>query len=197
MSSTREKIKEVALIFLAENGYEGTTLSEIAGQCGIKTPSFYGHFPSKESLFLEVWADLVSEYRSFMDNLLSEVEGKPAGDQALQLMKGYGDHFVSHPASYKLWARMLMFPPPQFRERVMEDSTACEKVIQEHIGRLLAKGVQRGELRSAPLEDLLASFAILKEGYVQWLFFYGPQDAEQQTRRIWRLLWGGFEGINK
>ncbi|MBC8830133.1 helix-turn-helix transcriptional regulator, partial [Escherichia coli] len=54
---TKKLIKEVALTLFAEKGYDGTALSEIAKAVGIKTPSLYAHFASKEALFLEVYQD--------------------------------------------------------------------------------------------------------------------------------------------
>ena len=194
MNSTKERIKQVALKLLAEKGYAGTALSEIALECGIKTPSIYGHFPSKEQLLLEIWSELVSDYRNLMERLLLKVEGMPAEEQLFYLVDGYGVYFLEHPETYKLWARMLMFPPLQFKERIMEDCSVCEGSVLERISQLLSAGVERGEIKQAPIEDLLAGFTILKEGYVQWLFFYGPEQTEEQTRRMWRLLWGGFQG---
>ncbi|CBY60034.1 similar to transcriptional regulator, TetR family, N-terminal part [Listeria monocytogenes SLCC7179] len=56
---TKKLIKEVALTLFAEKGYDGTALSEIAKAVGIKTPSLYAHFASKEALFLEVYQDSI------------------------------------------------------------------------------------------------------------------------------------------
>lgn len=54
---SKETIKKVALSFFAESGYEATSLAKIAAEVGIKKPSIYAHFASKEELFLEVYQD--------------------------------------------------------------------------------------------------------------------------------------------
>ncbi|WP_434060455.1 TetR/AcrR family transcriptional regulator [Peribacillus frigoritolerans] len=48
---TKDRIKEVACKQLAEKWYDGTPLSSIAQEVGIKTPSIYALFKSKEDLF--------------------------------------------------------------------------------------------------------------------------------------------------
>ncbi|MGE5391409.1 MAG: TetR/AcrR family transcriptional regulator [Deltaproteobacteria bacterium] len=189
---TRAKIKETALHLFAEKGYEGTALSEIAGTVGIKTPSIYGHFPSKEQLLLEIWGDLLSEYRTLMEGLLEEVHGKNIEEQFLGLIRGYGQYFKERPETYFLWARMLMFPPPDFKERTIADCMAEETIILGRITDRLTSAVKRGEIKAAPVDDLLNAFIMLKEGYVQWLMFYSAEEADNQLRRLWPMLWHGF-----
>ena len=42
--STKEKILETALTLFAKNGYDGTSVEQIAQDVGIKAPSLYKHF---------------------------------------------------------------------------------------------------------------------------------------------------------
>ena len=48
--STKEKILDAALTLFAENGYDGTTVEQIANIVGIKAPSLYKHYKSKEDI---------------------------------------------------------------------------------------------------------------------------------------------------
>ena len=48
--STKEKILETALTLFAENGYNGTSVEQIAQNVGIKAPSLYKHFKGKEDI---------------------------------------------------------------------------------------------------------------------------------------------------
>ena len=48
--STREKILNAALTLFAENGYDGTSVEQIAGIVGIKAPSLYKHYKGKEDI---------------------------------------------------------------------------------------------------------------------------------------------------
>ena len=48
--STKEKILDAALTLFAENGYDGTSVDQIAGIVGIKAPSLYKHYKGKEDI---------------------------------------------------------------------------------------------------------------------------------------------------
>ena len=48
--STKDKILDAALTLFAENGYNGTSVEQIAKAVGIKAPSLYKHYKSKEDI---------------------------------------------------------------------------------------------------------------------------------------------------
>lgn len=48
--STKEKILESALTLFSKQGYNGTSVEEIANEVGIKAPSLYKHFKGKEEI---------------------------------------------------------------------------------------------------------------------------------------------------
>ena len=48
--TTKERILEAALTLFAENGYDGTSMEQIAAGVGIKAPSLYKHFKGKEDI---------------------------------------------------------------------------------------------------------------------------------------------------
>jgi AcrR family transcriptional regulator len=53
-SATRQRILAIAADQFLSHGYAGTSLSDLIGAAGITKGAFYHHFPSKESLALEV-----------------------------------------------------------------------------------------------------------------------------------------------
>ena len=64
---TINKIKKVALTKFIEQGYEGTSLSDVANEVGIKKQSIYSHFKSKEELFITVMNDVIKEESEYLD----------------------------------------------------------------------------------------------------------------------------------
>ena len=48
--STKERILDAALTLFAENGYDGTSVEQIANIVGIKAPSLYRHYKGKEDI---------------------------------------------------------------------------------------------------------------------------------------------------
>lgn len=48
--TTRERILDETLTLFADNGYDGTSVEQIAEKVGIKAPSLYNHFKGKEDI---------------------------------------------------------------------------------------------------------------------------------------------------
>ena len=63
--STRDRILEEALALFAEKGYEGTGVDLIAEQVGIKGPSLYKHFKSKEEILNTLIDEAEARYEKF------------------------------------------------------------------------------------------------------------------------------------
>ena len=85
---TRERIQEIALDLFAEQGYEKTSLREIAERLGVTKAALYYHFKSKE--------DIV---RSFTEDYQAEVEAviawgasqPPTSQTRAELLARYAD----------------------------------------------------------------------------------------------------------
>jgi AcrR family transcriptional regulator len=72
-SDTREKIRAVALELFAEQGYEKTSLREIAERLGVTKAALYYHFKSKEDIVASLFHDVQQE----VEKLIAWGDGQP------------------------------------------------------------------------------------------------------------------------
>ncbi len=70
---TRARIQQVALELFAEQGYEKTSLREIAERLDVTKAALYYHFKSKE----EIVRSLAEDYFGQMDALIAWAKGQP------------------------------------------------------------------------------------------------------------------------
>ena len=62
---TKERILNSALSLFSRNGYDGTSMEQIADLVGIKAPSLYKHFKGKEDILNELISIAESRYEEF------------------------------------------------------------------------------------------------------------------------------------
>jgi AcrR family transcriptional regulator len=85
---TRERIQAVALELFAEQGYEKTSLREIAERLGVTKAALYYHFKSKEDIVRSFTEDYVHE----LDALIAWGRDQPPTEETrAALLAGYSD----------------------------------------------------------------------------------------------------------
>ena len=66
-TDTRSRVQKVALELFAEQGYEKTSLREIAERLGVTKAALYYHFPSKEAIVHSFTDDYFAEIDALVD----------------------------------------------------------------------------------------------------------------------------------
>ena len=66
---TKQKILDKALELFAAQGYDSVSVGEIAKAVGIKAPSLYNHFPSKQAIFDAIVESTAAQYEADTDKI--------------------------------------------------------------------------------------------------------------------------------
>ncbi|MHC5906386.1 TetR/AcrR family transcriptional regulator [Streptomyces sp. S6] len=65
--NTRQRIQDVALELFAEQGYEKTSLREIAERLDVTKAALYYHFKTKEEIIVSIFDDLTKPIQELID----------------------------------------------------------------------------------------------------------------------------------
>src|SRR5437762_11633700 len=76
-TDTRSRVQKVALELCAEQGYEKTSLREIAERLGVTKAALYYHFKSKE----DIVHSFTDDYFAELDALLDWAKDQPHGEE--------------------------------------------------------------------------------------------------------------------
>ncbi|WP_026529912.1 TetR/AcrR family transcriptional regulator [Haematomicrobium sanguinis] len=78
---TRSTLIDVALERFKTQGYEATTMRQIAADAGVSTGNAYHYFGSKDELVQQLYIRVQAEHSALAMDRLKGLEGKPLSDQ--------------------------------------------------------------------------------------------------------------------
>src|ERR1700757_4075247 len=98
-TDTRSRVKKVALQLFAEQGYEKTSLREIAERLGVTKAALYYYFKSKE----DIVRSLVEDYMAEIDELIAWAKDQPrSAETRAEIVRRYLEIIVNGTAVFRL-----------------------------------------------------------------------------------------------
>lgn len=95
-SSTRERILDIALELFTEQGYDKTSLRDIAERLGTTKAALYYHFERKEDILLELHLRLHALGREALERLDDLEDGQQRADAWPRLLDDFIDEVVNN-----------------------------------------------------------------------------------------------------
>ena len=184
-SLARRILMQAARLF-AEHGWAATSLREIAAAAGCTKPALYYHWGNKEALFLAC-------VREETDALTALLELHLDGDEpvAQRLVRGLRD-FFAHLERRPTGMRLVMGAKlrPEANQPAF-DFESVRGLHHDYLRTLLARGVERGELRAdVHLDDMAHALTGMIDQRVQ-LWLHGQRLDRDLPERIVHLFLSG------
>ena len=109
--NTKQDILEAALDLFSVQGFEATSISQIAGAVGIRKASLYSHFESKQAILDALVEDVLQQYavRSLFSRTNWDAEERPGltAEETVQMIQGQL-RYVLHDAYISKARKMLV-----------------------------------------------------------------------------------------
>lgn len=194
---TAKRIMEIALHHFARNGYEGTTLSDISVEVGIKKPSIYNHFKGKDELFMAVYQDVAKKELCFVEEYLKPDNKSSLKAQLYDFLIQYMERYENKKET-KFFLRMSFFPPTHLINESMRLSMWYVDKMTELAKVLFTSATKSGQISlNVSIEHATGAYmAILDSLFVEML--YG--DKERAMKRLeasWYVFWQGVRTIEE
>lgn len=182
---TASRLQDAALARFAQQGFDATTMNEIAADVGIKKPSVYAHFRNKDELFLSLIPIVIE---AELDYARSVFRGGPDTRQQIHAyLKSIQERFE---ASYRVrfWLRILFAPPSHLYETVMQPM---------HVFMDELEGIIRSALENSPMvpnahqlraDDLARTCMSMIDSLQSELLFGGVAKYERRIKAIWAVF---------
>ncbi|CAM3178931.1 TetR/AcrR family transcriptional regulator [Janthinobacterium lividum] len=188
-SASADNICAVAVVHFSEHGYDASSLSDIAGQAGMRKASLYSHFAGKDALFLDVFADALAEEQAFMDACFADEAALAATAGSALAGSLYCDRMAQRyadSAHLRFLLRTAYLPPAPLRIEVGTGYEALLAQLQQHyvasLGRMApALPPQRVDLYAQ------AYLGIVDSLHVE-LIYAGGAALQQRHAALWQIL---------
>ena len=183
LGMSKDKIIASALARFANQGYYHTSLAEIAEDVGIRKPSIYAHFSSKEAIFHSLLQEAFTREQAALALFATAHPSR-------QLLHQY---FVDIPLRYegngylRFWIRALYMPPYDLEKEIKDYDDKYSKMIDTTIDTVLRRiEDENGLLR--PKIEVADAFTGLLRGIHAELLYKGPQEAIRKAGGMWAIF---------
>ncbi|MEU1973499.1 TetR/AcrR family transcriptional regulator [Microbacterium sp. NPDC019599] len=187
MMSKADILTEARTVF-GRKGYADASLREIAGAVGIKTPSLYAHFPSKEALYHAVYAQVAVEHTAFFNDLARGSAGLPPLERLRHLLSGIEEFYRDQPelAEFSLRAAVEEYGPSGrgLREIFLD----VESDLADAVQQTYHDGVAAGDFAPGDPEGFVALVFVIMDGLFLQLTHYAADVYRERFEHTWRYL---------
>lgn len=163
----RVKILKASRRLFSANGYENTTLEEIANKAEISKATLRNYFLNKENLLIGIAEQEIMEARSMMENELKEI-----GDSKEKLKKIL-DKFILDALNYINLARKISFLTAGKDSVLYESRIEMMGIFQD----IIREGQENGGFRKDKDVDTIAEIVMS----IYFLALYGWRDIDTYT----------------
>ncbi|GGN14560.1 TetR family transcriptional regulator [Lentzea pudingi] len=166
------EIVETALALFAEQGYEATTMAQVAARAGVSQRSLFRYFGTKEDL-------VCGDQEALGDLLVATVEAHDSAASTWDALRaGFTTILTAsdHTPQRVLEISTLIFANPPLRSRYFEKRLRWQRALVPAIEKRM--GIESGEIPDARAMGVIATvFACVDTATELWVRHGGKADA--------------------
>ncbi|WP_380285639.1 TetR family transcriptional regulator [Kitasatospora purpeofusca] len=183
---TRQTIRREAYRLIAAQGYENTTVDQIAAAAEVSPSTFFRYFATKEDLVL------TDEYDPAMiDALLARPSDEPFLRSCREALIGMIRYLLEHEREELLVRMRLVREVPSLRARMLDGANDPRQLYLTVLTR--RAGVQEPTFAMRIAAAALAGATT--EAVLQWAGSEGAEDIAELVDRTFAILEDGFAGL--
>ena len=164
-TAIEEEILRVAADKFGKQGYQATTLDEIAAAAGISRAAFYLYFPNKEELLHRMYNQVISTSQAAVEHIVAE--DLPVAEKLRRIIRHQVRYMATNIPLSQVFFSEIFNLRPELSQWVRRANRAFGAVIE----RVVSEGVQKGEL--IPVHPKQFTYALM--GMCNWMHrWYRP-----------------------
>jgi TetR/AcrR family transcriptional regulator, cholesterol catabolism regulator len=186
VSARREELTRIAARLFARQGYQGTSLADLAEELGVQKPSLYHHIAAKEDLLWEVAWEGANAFHAALDAVPADA---PAAERVRLALRAHLGVVSGQLDIATVFVREWRYLEGERHEAFVAERRRYEERVRE----LFRAGVEESQLRT----DLdVATAALLFLSAANWAYTWLRPGAgtDQLADRLYAALLDGMRG---
>src|SRR3978361_1824615 len=182
MSARREELTRIAARLFAEQGYQGTSLADLAEALGVQKPSLYHHIAAKEDLLWEVAWEGANAFHAAL-------AAGPAAERIRLALRAHLAVVAGQLDIATVFVREWRYLEGERHERFVAERRRYEERGRE----LFRAGVEESQLRT-DLDVPTAALLFLSAANWAYTWLRPGSDTDQLADRLYGTLLEGMRG---
>jgi AcrR family transcriptional regulator len=184
VSARREELTRIAARLFARQGYQGTSLADLAEELGVQKPSLYHHIAAKEDLLWEVAWEGANAFHAALDAVPVD-----ATERIRLALRGHLAVVAGQLDIATVFVREWRYLEGERHEAFVAERRRYEERIRE----LFREGVEGSELRT-DLDVPTAALLFLSAANWAYTWLRPGSDTDQLADRLYSALLDGMRG---
>jgi AcrR family transcriptional regulator len=176
----RAQILTHATRLFAEQGYDGTSVQEIADAVGIRKPSLLYHFNSKDELRENVISEMLAHWNAVLPSLLLGATREERFDATMEALSKF---FIEDPDRARLMLRETLDRPEHMRALLKEFVRPWIELLGGQLERAKAQGMVQPDVDPEAYAVQVISMAVSGTAVIDTLQTILPNDPVRGTTR--------------
>jgi AcrR family transcriptional regulator len=170
--TTKERVKQSAQRLFRERGYAAIGMRELAKEVGMKAPSLYNHYKSKDALLREICFDMAKQFFSAFDQaLMSEEKSMP---QLKAAIKAHIGVIASNPEASEVFFNEWSFLEQPHLGKFKKLRHEYEMKFRD----IIDKGIQNGDFKK--MNSKLIAFAVFSALNATYELYHSTENLSQE-----------------
>ena len=191
--STHDRLRTAAAELFAERGYAGASMTDIARRVGVRKPSLYNYYPSKEELFMELLERSLNAWAEAGTPALEEAGSHR--DRLCRHLEKTVDFAGNNPHAVAMCRLAVAQVSGDFGDRVQTRLLEERIEYQRRIEAFFTQALRAGEVRAEAPEILTLAWLTFLDGVLTHHLFAGEDRRAyylEHLDELWRLFWRGI-----
>lgn len=185
----KDQILEATDSLFADKGYN-VSMSDIAKRVGIKVPSIYSHYTSKDEIILLVVEREINRFYSF---LLDEIRnmGSVSCEEKLKKIYYLILNYYEQENRLRFWRGISLIQNLDLKKQCGDLVREKEKQVSEELNQIFTEGIKKCRIEGVDTQGMVSFYFVLVKGVMDMMIVYqNPEtDLDAFFDKIWNEYW--------